>query len=202
MSRSQNLEGIMPVGFVKEENRQYIGKRLPEIAAERGEEWPDTVRALLLSEQQRISTIFFMMSDENVRRQLTQPWIKISSDAGGIDPEGQTNPTHPRAYGTYTRVLGHYVRDEGVIELEDAIRKMTSSVADRLMLRDRGLLREGMLADVVIFDPATVSDNATFTDPHQLSTGIRDVWVNGGRVLADGQHTGAMPGRLVKGPGA
>jgi len=201
MSRSQNLEGVMPVGFVREENRQYIGKRLPEIAELRGEEWPDTVRALLLSERQRISTIFFMMSEENVRRQLTQPWIKISSDAGGIDPEGQTNPTHPRAYGTYTRVLGHYVRDEGVIPLEDAIRKMTSSVADRLSLRDRGLLREGMLADVVIFDPATVRDNATFTDPHQLSTGIRDVWVNGARVLAGGQHTGAMPGRIVDGPG-
>ena len=201
MSRSQNLEGVMPVGFVKEENRQYIGKRLPEIAEMRGEEWPDTVRALLLSEGHRISTIFFMMSEENVRRQLKQPWIKISTDAGGIDPTGQTNPTHPRAYGTYTRVLGHYVRDEGVITLEDAIRKMTSSVADRLSLRDRGLLREGMLADVVVFDPETVRDNSTFTDPHQLSTGIRDVWVNGGRVLKDSEHTGAMPGRIVDGPG-
>ena len=201
MSRAQNLEGVMPVGFVRSENRHYIGKRLPEIAAERGEEWPDTVRAMLLSEHQRISTIFFMMSEENVRRQLTQPWIKISTDAGGLDPVGQTNPTHPRAYGTYPRVLGHYVRDEGILPLEDAIRKMTSSVADRLCLRDRGMLREGMLADIIVFDPETVRDNATFTDPHRLSTGIRDVWVNGGRVLREGLHTGAMPGRIVDGPG-
>ncbi|MCC6935524.1 MAG: amidohydrolase family protein, partial [Thermomicrobiales bacterium] len=127
-----------------------------------------------------------------------------SSDAGGMDPEwaAGAGPVHPRAYGTWTRVLGHFVRDEGVITLEDAIRKMTSSVADRLSIRDRGLLREGMLADVVIFDPATVRDNATFTQPHQLSTGIRDVWVNGGRVVKDGEHTGATPGRFVKGPGA
>ena len=197
-------EGVMPVSFAKPENRHYAGMRLSEIAAEQGKDWIDTAMDLLVSEEQRISTIYFMMSDDNLRLQLQQPWIKISSDAGGMDPDwaaGQ-GPVHPRAYGAWTRVLGHFVRDEGVIELEDAIRKMTSSVADRLMLRDRGLLREGMLADVVIFDPATVSDNATFTDPHQLSTGIRDVWVNGGRVLADGQHTGAMPGRFVKGPGA
>jgi dihydroorotase/N-acyl-D-amino-acid deacylase len=201
MSRSENLDGVMPVGFMQPENRQYIGKTIPEIATSRGQEWADAVIDLLVSEQQRISTIFFMMSEENVTRQLTAPWIKISTDAPGIDPAGQTNPVHPRAYGTYTRVLGKYVRDEGVITLEDAIRKMTSSVADRLWLRDRGLLRTGMLADIVVFDPATVRDNATFTDPHQLSTGIRDVWVNGQRVLRDGTHTGAMAGRIVDGPG-
>ena len=169
----------------------------------RDRDWIDTAMDLLISEEQRISTIYFMMSDDNLRLQLQQPWIKVSSDAGGMDPEwaAADGPTHPRAYGTWTRVLGHFVRDEGVIELEDAIRKMTSSVADRLSLRDRGLLREGMLADVVVFDPETVRDNATFTDPHQLSTGVRDVWVNGGRVLKDGQHTGATPGRFVKGPG-
>jgi dihydroorotase/N-acyl-D-amino-acid deacylase len=201
MARSENLEGVMPVGFVKEENRQYIGKRLPEIAEMRGQDWPDTVRELLLSEHHRISTIFFMMSEDNVKSQLQKPWIKVSTDAGGIDPEGQTNPTHPRAYGTFPRVLGKYVREEGVLPLEDAIRKMTSSVADRLSMRDRGLLREGMQADVVIFDPETVGDRSTFTDPHQLSVGIRDVWVNGERVLRDGAHTGAMPGRVVDGPG-
>jgi dihydroorotase/N-acyl-D-amino-acid deacylase len=201
MARSENLEGVMPVGFVKEENRQYIGKRLPEIAEMRGQDWPDTVRELLLSEHHRISTIFFMMSEDNVKSQLQKPWIKVSTDAGGIDPEGQTNPTHPRAYGTFPRVLGKYVREEGVLPLEDAIRKMTSSVADRLSMRDRGLLREGMKADVVIFDPETVGDRSTFTDPHQLSVGIRDVWVNGERVLRDGAHTGAMPGRVVDGPG-
>jgi dihydroorotase/N-acyl-D-amino-acid deacylase len=142
-----------------------------------------------------------MMSEENVKRQMQAPWNKISTDAGGLDPETQNNPTHPRAYGTYPRVLGKYVREEGVITLEDAIRKMSSAVADRLHLRDRGLLRAGLQADVVIFDPETVGDRSTFTDPHHLSVGIRDVWVNGGRVLKDGAHTGAMPGRIVDGPG-
>jgi N-acyl-D-amino-acid deacylase len=200
-SRSRNRAGVLPVGMMKEENLQYNGKNLDEIARMRGEEWPDTVRYMLVSEQQRISTIYFMMSEENVKMQLKQPWIKISTDAGGIDPAVQTNATHPRAYGTFTRVLGKYVREEGVLELEDAIRKMTSSVADRLSIRDRGLLRDGMYADVVIFDPETVIDKSTFTDPHHLSVGIRDVWVNGGRVIQDGEHTGAMPGRIVDGPG-
>jgi dihydroorotase/N-acyl-D-amino-acid deacylase len=142
------------------------------------------------------------MSEDNLRRQMRQPWMKFSTDAGGVDPEllGDEGLRHPRAFGTYTRILGHYVRGEGVIPLEDAIRKMTSAVADRLYLRDRGLLWEGMKADVVIFDPATVRDNATFDDPHQLSTGIRDVWVNGVRVLQNGVHTGAKPGRWVRGP--
>jgi N-acyl-D-amino-acid deacylase len=200
-ARSANREGVLPVGMMKPENLQYNGKNLDEIAGMRGEEWPDTVRYLLNSEQQRISTIYFMMSEENVKMQLQQPWIKISTDAGGIDPVNQTNATHPRAYGTFTRVLGKYVREEGVLELEDAIRKMTSSVADRLSIRDRGLLRDGMYADVVIFDPETVIDKSTFTDPHHLSVGIRDVWVNGGRVIKDGEHTNAMPGRIVDGPG-
>jgi len=201
MARSENLEGVMPVGFMKDENRQYIGKRLPEIAAMRGQEWPDSVRELLLSEHHRISTIFFMMSEDNVSSQMQKPWVKISTDAGGLDPAIQTNPTHPRAYGTFPRVLGKYVREDGIITLEDAVRKMTSSVADRLSIRDRGLLREGMAADIVIFDPETVADRSTFTDPHQLSVGIRDVWVNGGRVLSGGEHTGAMPGCIVDGPG-
>ena len=200
-ARSANREGVLPVGMMKAENLQYNGHNLDEIASMRGEEWPDTVRYLLNSEQQRISTIFFMMSEDNLKMQLKQPWIKISTDAGGIDPAGQTLATHPRAYGTFTRVLGKYVREEGVMELEDAIRKMTSSVADRLSIRDRGLLRDGMYADVVIFDPETVIDKSTFTDPHHLSVGIRDVWVNGGRVIENGEHTNAMPGRIVDGPG-
>ena len=201
MARTQNRDGIMPVGFMQEENQQYIAKRLPEIAEMRGEEWADTVRHLLLTEQQRISTIYFMMSEDNLALQLQQPWIKISSDAGGIDPEGQTLPVHPRAYGTFTRVLGKYVREDGVLELEDAIRKMSSSVADRLSIHDRGVLRSGAFADIVVFDPETVADRATFENPHQLSTGIRDVWVNGTRVIDSGTHTEAMPGRIVDGPG-
>ena len=158
---------------------------------------------LLASEEQRISTFYFVMSEENLRRQLQQPWIMISTDAGGLDPSwaAPTGPYHPRAYGTYSRVLGKYVREERVISLEDAVRKMSSALCDRLGLRDRGQLRQGFFADVVVFDPQTVGDLATFTDPHQLSVGVRDVWVNGERVYKDGAHTGATPGRIVSGPG-
>lgn len=196
--------GVMPIGFKRPENQQYVGKRLSEIAAMRGQEWIDAAFDLFLSEEQRISTIYFMMSEENVRLQLQQPWMKISTDAGGFDPAWAKalGPYHPRAYGTYPRVLGKYVRDEQVIPLEDAVRKMSSAVADRLGLRDRGLLRAGCLADVVVFDPATVADRATFEDPHQLAVGVRDVWVNGVRVLRDGVHSGARPGRVVRGAGS
>jgi N-acyl-D-amino-acid deacylase len=193
--------GVMPIGFKKPENQQYVGKRLSEIAAMRGQEWVDAARDLFLAEEQRISTIYFMMSEENVKLQLQQPWMKISTDAGGFDPAWAKpeGPYHPRAYGTYVRVLGKYVREEGVITLEDAVRKMSSAVADRLGLRDRGLLRVGAFADVVLFDPATVADKATFEDPHQLAVGVRDVWVNGVRAFANGTHTGATPGRIVGG---
>ncbi len=196
-------ERVMPIGFTKPEHQPYVGKRLSEIAAMRGQDWVDATFDLLVAEDQRIGTIYFMMTDDNLRLQLQQPWIMIGTDAGGLDPAWAvpTGPYHPRAYGTYTRVLGRFVREEGVLPLEDAIRKMSSAVAQRLGIRDRGLLREGMQADVVIFDPATVADRATFAEPHQLSVGVRDVWVNGGRVLKDGVHTGATPGRIVDGPG-
>jgi dihydroorotase/N-acyl-D-amino-acid deacylase len=203
MALENGPENVMPVGFYKPENQPYVGRRLAAIAAERGQDWVDAAMDLLLSEEQRIGTIYFSMNEENLKLQLRQPWIKISTDAGGYDPAwGKAwGPIHPRGYGTYPRVLGKFVREEGVIPLEDAVRKMTSSVADRLSLRDRGLLRTGMLADVVIFDPATISDRATFEEPHQLSVGVRDVWVNGVRVLKDNEHTGAKPGRIVDGPG-
>ncbi|UCC65387.1 MAG: amidohydrolase family protein, partial [Anaerolineae bacterium] len=196
-------EGVMPIGFEKSENQPYVGQRLSTIAAMRGQDWVDAVLDLLLSEGQRISTIYFMIQEENLRLQLQQPWIKISTDAGGFDPAWAKafGPYHPRAYGTYTRVLGRYVREAGLLTLEDAVRKMSSAVADRLGLRERGLLRQGCYADVVIFDPQGVSDLATFEDPHQLSVGVRDVWVNGVRVLKNGAHTGAKPGCVVKGPG-
>ncbi len=194
---------VMPIGFQKPENQGYVGKRLSEIAALREQEWIDAVIDLLLSEGQRISTIFFTMSEENLRLKLQQPWVKISTDAGGFDPAWakELGPYHPRAYGTYPRVLGKYVRQEAVITLEDAIRKMTWAVAARLGLRQRGLLCRDCYADVVLFDPQTISDRATFEEPHQLSVGVRDVWVNGVRVLRDGAHTGATPGRIVDGPG-
>jgi N-acyl-D-aspartate/D-glutamate deacylase len=200
MASRDGPEIVMPIGFQKPENQAWVGKRLSEIAAMRKQHWVDAVFDLLMSEEQRISTIYFSMAEENLKRQLTEPWMKISTDAGGYDPAwGQEmGPTHPRAYGSYPRVLGKYVREEGVLALEDAVRKMSSAVADRLGLRDRGLLRRGMAADVVLFDPATVLDRATFEASHRLSVGVRDVWVNGARVLADGLHSGATPGRVVR----
>lgn len=200
-TRTITREYVVPLGFQQPENRQYVGKNLMEIAALRGQEWPDAAIDLLRSERQRISTVFFIIHEENLRLQLRQPWIKISTDAAGLDPTTQENPVHPRSYGTYTRVLGKYVREEKVLPLEQAVRIMSSAVADRLGLRDRGQVRPGLYADVVIFDPDTVTDHATFTEPHQLSAGIRDVWVNGKRVLKNGEHTGALPGRALYHPG-
>lgn len=196
-------EGVMPVGFQQPENRQYAGQRLSDIARLRGQSWVEAAIDLLLSEGQRISTIYFLMDETNLKRQLQLPWLSIGTDAGGLDPSWAKalGPYHPRAYGSYPRILGKYVREEGVLTLEEAIRKMSSAVAQRLGLRDRGLLRPGFYADVVIFDPAAIGDRATFAEPHQLSVGVQEVWINGQRVLKQGQHTGARPGRIVEGPG-
>jgi N-acyl-D-amino-acid deacylase len=203
MAHNTTPEGVMPIGFLRPEHQQYVGRRLSEIAAARGQHWVDAALDLLLAEGQRISTIYFSMDEANVRAQLALPWVTISTDAGGHDPAWAKaeGPVHPRAYGTYPRVLGRYVREEGALTLEDAVRKMSGAVAARLGLRDRGLLREGCYADVVVFDPATVADRATFEEPHQLAVGVRDVWVNGSRVLSGGEHTGATPGRVVGWPG-
>ena len=192
-------DGVMPIGFKRPQNQQYVGLKLSEISRMRGQDWFDTVCDLVLSERQSISTIYFAMTEDNLRLQLQQPWIKVSTDAGGYDPVwGRPfGPVHPRGYGTYPRVLGRFVREQRVITLEDAVRKMTSAVADRLGLRRRGLLREGMFADVVVFDPETIMDHATFEDPHLLSQGVRYVWVNGRQVVCDGVHTGTTPGRFV-----
>ncbi|QBD79487.1 D-aminoacylase [Ktedonosporobacter rubrisoli] len=192
-------ERVMPVGFERPENLQYTGKRLSEIAQMRNQHWIDAVFDLLISEQHRIFTIYFGIDEANVALGLRQPWVTVSTDAGGVDPAWAKDqgPTHPRAYGTYPRVLGKYVREEKVLTLEDAVRKMSGAVAARLGLQKRGLLRPGYYADLVLFDAATVADRATFEDVHQLSTGIRDVWVNGQRVVQGGQHTGATPGKIV-----
>lgn len=180
---------------------QYAGMRLSEIAADMGVDWADATIELVLATGGRAGMVIFMMSEENVALQLRQPWMKFGTDAGGFDPATAVGMTHPRAYGTYPRILGRYVRDLGVIGLEDAVRKMTSAVAARLSIADRGLLRPGMHADVVVFDPAVVGDRATFQEPHQLSVGIEDVFVNGVHVISGGAHTGAKPGRVVRGPG-
>ena len=192
---------VLILGVNTEENRKYAGMRLDAIASDMGKDWVDAAMDLVLSERQRVGTIYFLMDEDNVKLQLRQPWIKIGTDAGGMDPDSARGLTHPRAYGTFTRILGRYVRDEKVLPIEDAIRKMTSAVTTRLGIQDRGLLREGMHADIVIFDPATVADHATYEQPHQLSTGVEHVFVNGVAVVRDGRATGAKPGRALRGPG-
>lgn len=194
-------EGIMLAGFDKEENQRWTGMRLSEVAAERGTDWVTTAMDLILADSSSISTIYFLMSEDNVEYQMQQPWMKFGTDAGGWNPETAEGLTHPRSYGTYPRILGRYVRERGVLSLEEAVRKMTSAVATRLSIQDRGVLREGLFADITVFDPETIIDRATYEDPHQVSTGVVHVFVNGTAVLTDGTHTGAKPGRAVRGPG-
>jgi dihydroorotase/N-acyl-D-amino-acid deacylase len=192
----------MVVGFSKPELKQYEGKRLSEIAQLMGKDWAEVIIDLNVAEEAHLGEILFLMTEENVRNQIRQPWIKWGTDAEGQDPATAHGLTHPRAYGDYPRLLGKYVREEKVISLEEAVRKASSAVATRLAIQDRGLLREGLKADLVIFDPATISDKATFEKPHQLSVGVQYVLVNGVEVLREGTHTGAKPGQVVRGPGA
>ena len=193
--------GVMTVGYEKPEWKQYEGKRIAEIATMMKKDWANTVVDILLGTDARVGMLVFMMSEPNVEMQMKQPWMKFGTDADGWDPDSAKQLTHPRAYGTFTRILGHYVRERKVMTLEEGIRKMTSAVATRLSIRDRGQLREGFFADVVIFDPATIIDVATYTKPHQNSIGVQTVLVNGVRVWDNGKHTGAKPGRIVRGPG-
>jgi N-acyl-D-amino-acid deacylase len=158
---------------------------------------------LVLEDQSRVGTVYFMMSEENLAKQIRLPWISFGSDAGSLSPEPpftKANP-HPRAYGNFARLLSKYVRDEKVIPLGEAVRRLTGLPATNLELDRRGFLREGMFADVVVFDPATIVDRATFEKPHQFAVGMQHVFVNGGHVLKDGEHTGAKPGRALWGPG-
>jgi len=197
-------ENIITVSFQNPDLRHYTGRSLASIAEERGTDPVETAIDLILEDQSRVGTVYFLMSEENVKRQLQLPWMTFGSDSGTMAAEGETlerNP-HPRAYGNFARLLGKYVRDEQVIPMEEAIHKLTGMAAMNLRLTDRGFLREGYFADVVIFDPATIQDHATFENPHQYATGVEHVFVNGGHVIRDGEHTGAMPGRFVKGPGA
>jgi len=193
-------EGVLIAALRAPANQRWSGHRLAEIAAAAGKDWLDTVMNLLLSEHQNIGTLYFLMSEDNIRLQLKQPWMKIGTDAIGPDPDSVKTLVHPRSYATYTKILGQYVRDERVIPLEDAVRKMSGAVAERLLIHDRGFLRPGLFADVVVFDAATIKDHSTYEQPHQLSTGIKHVFVNGVEVIRDGRHTGAKPGRIVRGP--
>jgi dihydroorotase/N-acyl-D-amino-acid deacylase len=194
-------ENILIVALNQPENQPYGGKRLSEIARLRNQDWRDAAMNLVLTERRRVETIYFLMSEDNLAVQLKQPWIKIGTDSVGMNPEGAKDLAHPRSYGTFPRVLGEFVREKKVMPLEEAVRKMTSATARRLSIRDRGLLQPGLFADIVVFDAATVGDQATYEKPHQLPTGIKYVIVNGVVVMKDGQHTGAKPGRVVRGPG-
>ena len=194
-------QGVLLTTLRAPQNQRWSGRRLSEVAAGTGKDWLETLMDLVLTEPGGIGTIFFLMNEDNVRATLQQPWMKIGTDAAGQDPDSARGITHPRGYGTYARILGKYVRDERALPLEDAVRKMTGAVAERLLIRDRGLLRTGMYADVVVFDPATIRENSTYDRPHQLSTGVREVFVNGVEVVRDGRHTNAKPGRIVRGIG-
>ena len=196
-------ENTLLVAFKNDKLKPLTGKSLAEIAKMRGKSPEETAMDLVIEDDSRVGTIYFLMSEENVKRQVALPYMSFGSDAEALAPEGpflKSNP-HPRAYGNFARVLGKYVRDEKVIPLEEAVRKLTSLPAENLKIRERGGLREGFFADIAVFDPAKVQDHATFEKPHQYSTGVRHVWVNGVQVLKDGEHTGAKPGRVVRGPG-
>ena len=198
LCRLATPEGVMVVSFAKDENKALEGMRLSDIAARRGTDWVNAVIDLTIEEEDRLGGIFFIASEENLTLQMRQPWMKFGTDAGGQDPERARGMTHPRAYGNYPRALGLYVRERGVMLLEEAVRKMTSAVASRLSIDDRGTLRPGAFADVVVFDPATIIDRATYERPHQLPDGVRHVLVNGVLVVSDARHTGALPGRVVR----
>ncbi|MDA0379201.1 MAG: amidohydrolase family protein, partial [Bacteroidetes bacterium] len=192
-------EGIMVVSFKQDSLRHLIGRSLADIAAERGTTPEDVAIDLVIHDSTRVGTVYFLMSEENVRKQIALPWMAFDSDAGSMAPEGENlnNNPHPRAYGNFARLLGKYVRDEQVIPLEEAVRRLTSFPAENLGVVNRGRLASGYFADITVFDPATIQDHATFEEPHQLSTGMHHVFVNGGHVIRDGAHTGAMPGRAV-----
>ena len=194
---------VLLVGFKADSLKHLTGMSLAAVAEERGMSPEDAAIDLVIKDGSRVGTVYFLMSEDNVRRQIQLPWMAFDSDAGAPAPEGvflRSNP-HPRAYGNFARLLGRYVRDEGLIPMEEAIHKLTGFPAQNLKLRERGLLRPGYFADVVVFDPAAVRDLATFEEPHQLAEGMRHVLVNGMHVLLDGEHTGATPGRVVRGPG-
>ena len=196
-------EKVLLIGFKNEKLKPLTGKTLAEVAKMRGKSPEETAMDLVVEDGSRVSTVYFLMSEDNVRKQIALPWVSFDSDEGSYAPEGvflKSNP-HPRAYGNFARLLGKYVRDEKIIRLEEAIRRLTSLPAENLKIKQRGWLKPGYFADIVVFDPLRIQDHATFEKPHQYSTGVVHVFVNGVQVLKNGEHTGAKPGRVVRGPG-
>jgi N-acyl-D-amino-acid deacylase len=194
---------ILLMGFKSEKLKPLTGKSLAEVAKMRGKDPIETIMDLISEDESRIGTVYYLMSEENVKKELQKPWIAFGSDEASQAPEGvflKSNP-HPRAYGNFARVLGKYVRDEKVLPMSDAIHRLSGLPAANLGLDHRGFLKEGMFADVVVFDPATIADHATFEKPHQYATGVKHVFVNGAQVIKDGEHTSAKPGRALSGPG-
>lgn len=196
-------ENVMLVGFNNESLRPYMGMRLTEVAERRGTSIPSTMMDLILEDTSRVEAVYFSMNEDNVRLKIEQPWVAVDSDAVSIAPEGDhlNSMVHPRTYGAFARFLSKYVRDEQVIPLPEGIRRLTLLPASILAIEDRGILESGFFADLVIFDPMIIQDHATFENPHQLSTGVSYVFVNGVMVLQEGQHTGALPGQVVRGLG-
>ena len=198
-----SADRVLLIGFKTEKLKPLTGKTLAEVARMRGVSPEDAAIDLVIEDHTRVGTAYFLMSEENVKLGLSQPWVNIDSDAEAPAPEGPfllSNP-HPRSYGTFARFLGHYVREEKVTTLQDAIRRLTSLPAATFKLKNRGCLQQDCFADIVVFDPATIKDHATFEKPHQYATGVQHVFVNGVQVLRDGEHTGAKPGQVVRGPG-
>lgn len=199
----ESPDKILLIGFKSDKLKPLTGKTLGEVARMRGADPAETVMDLILEDRSRVLAVYFLMAEENVKKQLKLPWLSFCSDGESQAPEGDflKSSVHPRCYGNFARVLGKYTRDEKVLTLEEAVRKLSGLPATNLGLEGRGFLKEGMFADVVIFDPATIADKATFDKPHQYSVGMKHVFVNGVQVLKDGEHTGAKPGRAVWGPG-
>jgi N-acyl-D-amino-acid deacylase len=196
-------EQVLLVAFKNPKLKGYTGKSLAEVARLRGKSPEETAMDLVIEDGTRVGTVYFMMSEENVRKQIRLPWMSFGSDAESPATRGaflKSNP-HPRAYGNFARLLGKYVREEKIISLEEAVRRLTSLPAENLKLDRRGALKAGHFADIVVFDPAKIQDHATFDRPHQYATGVTHVFVNGTQVLKNGEHTGAKPGRVVRGPG-
>ena len=194
---------LILTGLNSERLKPLIGQTLAQVMAARGTSAADTMMDLVIEDDSRVGIVYFVMSEDNLRKQIQRPWVSLDSDAASMAPEAVflKSGTHPRAYGTFARFLAKYVRDEQIIPLAEAVRRLSSLPAENLKLDRRGWLKPGCFADLAIFDPALVQDHATFAQPHQYSTGMAHVFVNGTQVLKDGEHTGALPGQVVRGPG-